>query len=250
MLQQNQSSTEAKHTKSLYRLGGAAAIAVILVGLADIGMTFLPGNASPKPGDVLGWFALFRINWLFGLRGLGLFNIFNTALGLVLFYVLYKVHARANTTYATLALILMTMASAIYISNNRALPMLSLASQYQSAATPAQKDLVASAGLGLLAQAEDFTPGTFVGFTLVEVAGVIMSLVMLGGRIIGKWTSLTCLLGYSLLLVFSSAVCFTPENFDPLLGFSMIAGLLSMVGFALVARRLFQLGGAAEAEVR
>jgi hypothetical protein len=252
MSQANQNPTpaaeaEESHLKSLYLLGGIAALGMILVALLDIVLTFVPGGESPAPvsGAALEWFALYKVNWFMGLRGLGFFNIFTTSLVLVTFFALYKAHQRVNKTYAALALIVLCLASAIYIANNRSLPMLTLSAQYNAASTQAQKDVIVAAGMGLLAQAEDFTPGTFLGFFLSETAGMIMSLVLLRGKIFSKLTAWICLMGYAILIVYSLCVSFTPENFDPFLFVSMIGGLLSMAGYFLIAKKLFALSRAA-----
>jgi hypothetical protein len=227
--------------KNLYRLAGLAALSVILVGFMDIGMTFLPGSTSPEAGAVLEWFELYRTSVHYGLRGLGLFNILNTSLTVILFFALFQVHRQTNRTLALLALVVMVLGSAVYIANNRALPMLSLSNQYSAAGSQSEKDIITAAGMGMLAQGEDFTPGTFVGFTLVETAGVLMSLVLISGKIFNKWTGWACLAGYVLLIVFSSLVCFNPSNMEPLMPISMIGGLSSMAAFFLIALRLFRL---------
>ncbi|MHC1781842.1 MAG: hypothetical protein AB9891_03580 [Anaerolineaceae bacterium] len=237
-------TNENTSNKNLYRLAGLAALSVILVGFVDIGMTFLPGSASPKAGAVVEWFELYHASVFYGLRGLGLFNIFTTSLAVILFFALHQAHRQTNRTLASFALIVMVLGSAVYIANNRALPMLSLSGQYYNAGSRVEKDIITAAGMGMLAQGEDFTPGTFVGFTLVETAGVIMSLVLLNGKIFGRGTSITCLAGYALLIIYSSLVCFQPSNLEPLMPISIIGGLLSMAAFFLIALRLFRLSNA------
>jgi hypothetical protein len=234
---------ENASNNNLYRMGGLAALGVILVSFLDIVMTFLPGSASPETGAVLEWFELYQADPFYGLRGLGLFNIFTALLTVILFIALHQAHRQTHRILANIALIMMVTASAIYIANNRALPMLNLSGQYYAAGSQVEKDIITAAGVGILAQAEDFTPGTFVGFTLLETAGVIMSLVLLRGKIFGRWTSITCLAGYSLLIVYSSLVCFIPSNLEPLMPIAIIGGLMSMVSFFLIALKLFHLSG-------
>ena len=66
--------------KSLYRVGGVAALGTVLVGLVEIGITFLPGGNTPYE-TVFDWFTLFQNNWFMGLRNLGLLNILFYGLG-------------------------------------------------------------------------------------------------------------------------------------------------------------------------
>ncbi len=238
---------ENTHYNHLYRLGAWAAWGMIAVGLLDIAITFLPGGQSPEAGAVLDWFALYRTNWFYGLRGLGLFNVLTTSLGLIVFFALYQAHRRTPTaTTAALALLVLTLASAVYIANNRALPMLSLSNQYYTTGSQTEKEAVVAAGTGMLAQSEDFTPGTFLGFTLIEAAGVVMSAALLRGKVFSKAAALTCLAGYALLLIYSSLVCFRPQNLIPFMPLSMIGGLASMAGFFMIARWLFRLSAAVQ----
>lgn len=244
----SKSNIKAPH-RGFYILGALATVGMVVVAVLDIAVTFVPGSASPSAGAVLDWFTLFNANAFYGLRGLGLLNIITVSCGLVIFFALYLAHrgGRAENT-ATIALLVMTLASAVYLSNNRALPMLSLSQQYQAASSQAERDILTAAGAGMLAQGEDFTPGTFLGFTLTETAGVIMSLALLRGKIFGRWSTLTWLGGYLLLIVYSSLVCFHPENLEPLMPISMIGGLMNLAGLILIALRLLRLAKS-EAEV-
>ncbi len=67
----------SSHWKGLYRIGGAAALVPVVLGLLDIVLSILPAGAAPDPGkgNVLEWFALLQDNSFLGLRGLGLWNI-------------------------------------------------------------------------------------------------------------------------------------------------------------------------------
>lgn len=94
----------------------------------------------------------------------------------------------------------------------------------------------------MLAQGEDLTAGTFMGFFFPSVASIVMAMVMLRNRIFSKLTALAGILGFGLLLIFVICVAFVPAIFDVAMIFAMGGGLLSMAWNILVARRLFQLG--------
>jgi len=230
--------------KSLYKVGGVAALIIVLVTLLDICIIFLPGQEATGPGTltVIDWFILFQDNWFLGLRDLGLLNIVNMALAVPLFLALYAAHRRVNKSYAALAAILSFIGTAIYIANNIAFPMLILSGEYTAATTEAQKSLLVAAGKAMLAQGEDLTAGTFMGFFFPSVAGIVMAMVMLRNRIFSKLTALAGILGFGLLLIFVICVAFVPAIFDVAMIFAMGGGLLSMAWNILVARRLFQLG--------
>jgi Domain of unknown function (DUF4386) len=229
---------------SLSKLGATAALLAILVALADMALTFLPAGAE-QPGTMtaIDWFALFQINWFFGMRNLGLLpNILTLCLLIPVFMALYTAHRNTNQAQAALALILSLLGTAIYLSNNAAFPMLTLSTKYANATTEAQRTLLAAAGEAILARGEDFTPGAFMGFLLGEVAIIVISFVMLTGGIFSRANAYAGILGGICLTVFTIWTTFIPVLFEVAMLLAMIGGLLSIAWYILTARRLFQLG--------
>ncbi|HSL31344.1 MAG TPA: DUF4386 family protein [Anaerolineales bacterium] len=235
---------------SLYKIGGAAALLAVLVALIDILLTFVPAGAE-QPGTMtaVDWFNLFQENWFFGLRNLGLLpNIMTLVLLIPLFLALYAAHRHIDEFSAALAMILSVVGTAIYLSNNAAFPMLALSARYASAATDAQRALVAAAGEAILARGEDFTPGAFMGFLFGEIAIMAISLVMLRGGIFSKASGYAGILGGLSLTIFTIWSTFIPVWFEVAMLLAMFGGILSIVWYILTARRLFQLGNAFEAQ--
>ncbi len=228
--------------KSLYKVGGAAALVAVLVGLSEIIITFLPGGGmSSGIVTVVDWFTLFQNNWFLGLRNLGLLNIFLTALAIPIFFALYAAHWRVNQAYAALAMIIAFIGVAVFFATNRAFPMLELSRQYAAATTDTQRSMLVAAGQAMLSVGQSHTPGTFVGFFLTEVAAIVISMVMLRSQVFSKATAYVGILGFGLLLIFEVCSSFVPA-LDVAAIFAMGGGLLSMAWYILVARRLFQLG--------
>lgn len=228
----------------LFRLGAGAALLAVLVALTDILLTFLPAGAEP-PGSMtaVDWFRLFDENWFFGLRNLGLLpNILSLLLLIPLFLALHAAHRQVNSEFATLAVILSLVGTAIYLANNAAFPMWALSAKYTSATTEAQRTLFAAAGEAILARGEDFTPGALIGFLLAELGTLTISLVMLRGGIFSKATAYAGILGSLLLTVFTIWSTFTSALFEAAMILAMIGGLSSVTWYILTARRLFQLG--------
>lgn len=230
-------------TRSLYKMGGFAALLAVLVALADISLTFLP-SAAEIPGTMtaVDWFLLFEDNWFLGLRNLGLLpNIMTLVLSIPLFVALYTAHRDSHNDYAALAVILSLTGTAVYLSNNAAFPMLTLSMKYASTATDAQRALLAAAGEAILAQGEDFTPGAFPGFVLGEIAMTLIAWVMLKGRVFSRTAAFSGLMGGVCLAIFTAWVTFIPVLFNVAMVLALVGGLLSIAWYILTARTLFQL---------
>ncbi len=234
------SQAESLHCKSLYKVGGAAALLVVSTALFEIGITFLPGGYTTAE-TVVDWFTLLQNNWFLGLRNLGLLNIIMTALGIPMLFAFYTAHRHVNQTFAALAIIISFMGVAVFYATNRAFPMLDLSIQY-AAATPAERTALVAAGQALLSVGQSHTPGTFLAFFLSEIGGIVISLVMLQGRIFSRVSAYAGIAGFGLLFVFEILSSFVPALHDTALIFALGGGLASMAWYILIARRLFQLG--------
>jgi hypothetical protein len=239
----NKTSIELEESpwQSLYIVGGTAAIIIVVVGLIEITITFFPGGNAPQE-TVNDWFSLFENHWFLGLRNLGLLNIITVVLGIPAFLALYGAHRQTNQAYAMLAMIIFFIGAGVFLATNRAFPMLELSHQYAAATTDAQRTMLAAAGQAMLSVGKSHSPGTWLGFFLAEIAGFIISVVMLKGKIFSKATAYAGMVGFSLLLIFDIVSSFALGLTDAVMVLAMIGGLLSMAWYLLLARRLFQLG--------
>jgi hypothetical protein len=236
--------------ESLYQLGGVAALVIILVSLLDIIITFFPWGATPDPGkgSVIDWILLIQANRFLGLRGLGLLNLLTTVLAVPVVFALFLTTSpatgdqRQNQAFAGLALIVLCMGVTTYIASNSALSMMALSNRYSLATSEVQRAQIVAAGQVLLSQAEDFTPATFAGFFLTEIAYILMAVVLLRSRFFGKTASWVGLLGFILMLVSTTWATFIPVLYETTVLLAMFGGLLCMAWFFLVARGLFRLG--------
>ena len=226
--------------ESLYRVGGAAALGTVLVGVVEIGITFLPGGNGIYE-TVFDWFVLFQNNSFMGLRNLGLLNIFFNALAIPIFFALYGAHRKTSQTLAALAMITSFIGVAVFYATNRAFAMLDVSNQYALATTTAQKAMLAAAGQALLSVGQSHTPGTFMAFFLSESAGILISFVMLREKLFSKANAYAGILGFGFLLIFEVCTSFVPALQNVAMIFAMLGGILSMVWDILLARRLFQL---------
>lgn len=237
-----QSAKQKANWAGIYKLGGMAALGAVLVGILEILITFLPGGNTPQE-TVLDWFMLFQENPFMGLRNMGLLNIFLNALAILSYLALYAAHRKTSERpFATLATLISFLGIGIFFATNRAFPMLALSNQYAAAASDMQRAMLEAAGQSMLSVGASHSPGTFLGFFFVEVAGVLISVAMLRGGVFSKVNAYAGILGFAILLVFEYFSSFVSGLTDVTMVFAMFGGLLSMVWYILLARRLFQLG--------
>lgn len=174
------------------------ALITIVVVLAEIGITFLPGvqQASASTVTVVDWFILLQNNWFLGLRNLVLLNIVGAALLAPTFLAVYSALRRDNEAYSAFGTILFFVGIAVYFASNKAFPMLSLSGQYASATTDAQRSLLEAAGQAMLAEGQ-----SRAGVLLIEFASLLISAVMLRGKIFSKAVACAGIRGNALMMI-------------------------------------------------
>jgi hypothetical protein len=213
--------------KRVYGIGGVAALLTVVVAFSEGAINFLPGGSAPVE-TVVDWFTQFQSNWFMGIRNLGFLNILMVALGIPTYFALYTAHKEVDKEFAALAMVISFVGGAIFFATNRAFSMLELSRQYAQATTDAQRATFEAAGQAMLAVGRSHCPGTFMGFFLGDLAGIMMSVVMLRGKIFGKVTALAGIVGFALLLTYEVCVSFIPTLSDVAMVFAM-GGLLSNV---------------------
>ena len=227
--------------RRIYRIGAAAALGAVLVGLIETGINFLPGSDVPR-ATVLDWYALLQQNPFIGLRNLGLLNILLNALGILTYFAVYAAHRQSRyQPYAALAMIISILGVGVFLATNRAFSMLALSHQYAAAGNEAQRAALEAAGWSMLSVGASHTPGTFLAFLLSEIAGIVISIVMLRSRIFSRATAYAGILGFSILLVIEYFSSFTGLS-DVMVMLFMLGGVFSMAWYILIAVRLFALG--------
>jgi len=158
--------------KSIYLLGGITALIVVFASLLDIVISMLlGGDPSSIPQTAVGRFAQFQSNKLLGLYYLDLLNMTTSIIMIPAFFALFAAHRRVNKVYSAFAMIVSFIGTAVFISNNSALSMLSLSDKYALAATDAQKNLLAAAGEAMLARGAHGSPGVFLGYVADWTSG-------------------------------------------------------------------------------
>ena len=244
----DKSSTETADSawKGLYRVGGAAALIIAVMYLIAMAIYIPAYRAGPPPSNVIEWFTLFQNNWLTGLFFLGLADIAITIFWAPMSLALYAALRPVNKTCLIVATPLVFVGMAVYLATNTAFSMLSLSHQYAAAATDAQESLILAAGQAILAVSQG--TGALMGMSLVWVAGLIISAVMLRSKIFSKVTAYVGILGFALLLASVPFATYTTTESQTGVVAAIVAvsyiggGVLSLIWYILVGLRLYQLG--------
>jgi hypothetical protein len=224
--------------KSLYRLGGAAALVVVVLILGVvIGFT-----VYPQPSTVSDWFELFQSNKVIGLLDFWGLEVPMYAMFALVFLALYVALREADQGRMAIAITFSLLGVGIFLATNNPFSMLSLSDQYAAATTDAQRTTLLAAGQAVLANTSQRVVGGFnVGLFLVSVAGLIVSSVMLQSSSFSRSTAYVGILAYTLSLVDYLRQIVTQSATIALLVILPNA-LLLVVWFVLVGRRLYQLG--------
>ena len=228
--------------KSIYILGGIAAILSLIAVVADIVIgSSTGGNLSALPQTAIERFAQFQQNTWLGLYNLDLLNTVNQLISIPVYFALYAVLRKTNKPYALLALIVFLIGTTIFVANNTALPMLELSRKYASAVKP-QKTLLAAAGEAMLVRGEHGGLGVFFSFILPTLSALVFSFVMLQGKVFSKANAYVGILGNALMVIYIVLVTFASSVKNMAMVFAMPGGLLLVAWMVMLTIRLFQLG--------
>lgn len=228
--------------KSVYVFGGVAAILSLVAVVADIVIgSSTGGNWSQLPQTAVERFSQFQQNAWLGLYNLDLLNEVNQLISIPVYFALYAALRKTNKPYALLALIIFLLGTAIFVSNNTALPMLELSRKY-ALADESQKSLLAAAGEAMLVRGEHGSLGVFFSFLLPTLSTLVFSFVMLQGKVFSKASAYVGILGNILMLVYVLLVTFAPTVKNMAMAFAMPGGLLLLAWMVMLTIRLFRLG--------
>jgi hypothetical protein len=238
MMQVTDTETADSACKSLYKLGGAAALFVVALTLGEIiGFIFYP-----QPSTVSDWFTLFQNNKMVGLFCFWGLEIPMYAMFALVFLALYVVLRKANPGLMAIAITFALLGIGVFFATNNPFSMLFLSDQYAAATTDAQRSTLLAAGEAVLANTGQRAVGGFnVGLFLVSVAGLIASSVMLQSNSFGRTTAYLGILAHTLSLADYLRQALTSSEIIALLVI-LLGALLLMTWYILIGQRLYQLG--------
>ncbi len=224
-------------------LTGAVFTTMVLIGIViDVVLGNIQGgNLTELPGTAIEKFNELNTNLWIGLYSLDLLNLINQVLLIPFYIALFAVHRNVNLPFALLALIIFLLGTTLFVANNSALAMLDMSNKYFATTDESHKALYAAAGELLLNNGSHGSLNVFPGFILPNIAGLIISYVMLKGKIFSRVTSYAGITGSFLMVIYLVLVTFTPQVKSMATAFAMPGGLLLMLWMILATVKLFKL---------
>lgn len=221
-------ATAHPHWNGIYRVGAFAALAMLAIMAAQIGIYI----AWPPPDSVPGFFALLQSNWLLGLLSMDLLYILNNTLLVLIYLALYAALKPAGETAVLIALVLGLIGITAYYASNTAFEMLSLSRQYAAASSETQRVIALAAGEAMLATYKGTVFDTY--YILNGITLLIFAAVMLRSPLFSRVTASIGLAAGVLMSIPSTAGTL-----------GLVFSLLSLIPWAvfcvLLIKRFFQL---------
>ncbi len=213
----------------LYKVGAIASLVLVLI----IVIQFIVFIVTPPPieGSVQDWFLLFQKNSLLGLISFELLMVMYAIISLLVTLALSASLWRINKSLVAIFMTLSVVGVICFVISRPSFEMLSLSNQYYAANTDAQRNSLLAAGQSMLAIFHGTT--FYVSYILGSIAGIIISIVILQGKIFSKATAYT--------RIASSILDF--GLFIPAIGLyiSLFSVVFLLIFNILVAKRLFKL---------
>ena len=232
----------SKQFNSIYLIGAITTIIVLCGIVLDMVVgSITGGDISSLPQTAVDRFNQFHDNRMLGLYNLDLLNIINQLILIPSIFAIYNVHKKLDNGYALLSLILFIVGTTIFITSNTALTMFDLSKKYFSATSEGQRNLIAAAGESMLAKGAHGSLGVFIGFALPTFANILISHVMIQGKIFTKANSYAGLAGNILMLLYIVMITFYPATEKFALLIAMPGGVLVMIWMIMYTIKLFKL---------
>jgi hypothetical protein len=224
--------------RTLYKLGGIAAWIVAALTVGEV----IFFSFFPQPTTVSGWFVLLQSNKVIGLLDFWGLEVLMYSMFALVFLALYFVLREVNSSLMAIALVFALLGIGIFFATNNPFPMLSLSSRYANATTAGERSSLLAAGQAILANTNQRAVGGFnMGLFLVYTAGLIVSVVMIRSKSFSRSTAYVGVLAYALSLTDYLREALTSSAIIVLLVI-LPGALLSVIWFAMVGRKLYQLG--------
>ena len=221
--------------KSLYQIGGIAALIFVVYSLVTMILLVLIGGQPETAHEA---FNMLEGNKLVGLLRLDMLTLLIVPLYYPIFLSIYVTLKKSQAAYATLGALLAFAGVTLFLATPSVFSWITLSDNYAVATSAAQKDQLLAAGEAILASDMWHASGTVIGGVLMLIAALIFSIVMLKSEDFGKGTAYVGNVSHGLDLIRIFVSFFIPQAS---VVFMAIAGPLYLVWFPLLARDFFRL---------
>ncbi len=232
---ENGSQNSWADLNGLYRIGGVAALLLLIYSLATMVQMVLLGG---QPTSAAQAFDLLQHHRVVGLLRLDLLTITVLPLYYLLFLGLFAALRRDDYANAILATVFAFAGVTLVLATPTALSMLPLSDKFAVATSDAARNQLLAAGEAIMAADIWHSTGAILGGVLLQCGAVLISVVMLRGNVFSKATAWIGIIMNGLDLAHIAGGLFVPVLGAVLLS---LAGLLYPVWFFLVGLRLLRL---------
>ncbi len=231
-----------KTWKSIFVIGGIAAILSLLGITLDVVMgNITGGDLTELPRTAIERFDQLHQNVLLGLYNLDLLNVIVQIILIPAFFALYAAHKEVNQPFALLSFIVFLFGATLMVSNNVAFSMFELSTKYFNTDIESQRLAYSAAGESLLAQGAHGSPAIFLGFFIPNIANLMLSVVMLKGKIFGRINSWCGIIGSTFMLIYVVLINFNFGMESMATIIAMPGGILLMIWMIMYTIKLIKL---------
>ncbi len=223
----------SREIKSLYRIGGTAALLQLA---AILGYAVIAVVLGPKPAGAEAYFAVYLESpTAAALRG-DLLLLILIGLYLGTFPALYAALRRQSPVYTALATLFTVMAVVGAFATESTFSLLHLGRQFVTAGEAQRSQLVAAAE-AIIASDMWNSSAAYMGGILLQGSGVMISVIMLRSKDFNKVTAISGLLGNGLDLIQHILHPFAPSISAPI---QMFMSIFYFVWFPMLAWDFFR----------
>jgi hypothetical protein len=231
--------TAGAEWKRLYRIGAVAPLVTLAFYLTEV-LAIVFGELAGEPYPIIasGWLSLFQRSKVLGLLYLNALDVFSIAILGAMFLALYVALRRTSESYMTIATFFAFIGIVVFVSSraDTVSASLTLSDRYAAATTEPHRAQILAAWQAVEASVRA-TPQT-IGFLFIAIAGLLISAVMLHGKVFGKVTAYVGILAG--VVTFTDQMCIVVA--PSIAGILMpVDGLLWFIWWLLSSRGLFRL---------
>ena len=221
---------------SLCKAGGIASFVFILYSLITMVVLTVLGG---QPSTAYEAFSLLQTNRILGLLRMDLLTVIFIPLYYLIFLGIFLALNGKKNAWSIIALLSVFVGVTLLLATPSVLSMMNLSDKYATATSEAQQTQLISAGEAILASDMWHGTGAVLGGVLIQFGALILSILMLPGKVFNKFTAYVGIITHGLDFAHLFFLFLVPTVGVILIA---IAGTLYLLWFPLIGVRLIQIG--------